>query len=202
MYYPLMVDLSARKILIVGGGNIGYRKAHSLLQYGPHIEVLSKEIDDRFYELEGISVILDQYDESYLEGAFLVFGATSSKEVNSKIASDCRKRNILFNNVSLSGQSNFISPSIYGNENFLIATSTMGKFPFLSKYLKEIFEIEYSRFNSQYILLLEESRSIILDHHRENMDLFFRYMVKLDYDELLNFVERLKDNTIELEELK
>ena len=44
MYFPLFVDLSKKKILIVGGGAIASRRVHTLLGFGPRLTVLAPEI--------------------------------------------------------------------------------------------------------------------------------------------------------------
>ncbi len=36
-YFPLFVDLKDRKIVIIGGGNVAYRKVVKLLEFEPQI---------------------------------------------------------------------------------------------------------------------------------------------------------------------
>ena len=46
MNMPLMIDLSNKKVVIVGGGKVATRRAKTLLAYTKHIHVVSPTITD------------------------------------------------------------------------------------------------------------------------------------------------------------
>ena len=44
-YYPMMLNIENKKCLIVGGGDIAYRKILELIEYGASITLVSPSIN-------------------------------------------------------------------------------------------------------------------------------------------------------------
>ncbi len=198
MFCPIMVDMANKKILIIGGGRIAYRKANNFLKYQANILVVSPEFIPEFYELEKkykgqISLIKDTYNKKYIYGSFLVVGATSSREVNRQIAIDSHQLNVLCNIVDRREESSFISPGVVDKEGLVISISTKGKFPYLSKRLKEDIDYRYSKFDEEYMVLLEELRGIVLSKYKDKSSELFNHSLKLDKSQLKAFISQLKN---------
>ncbi len=198
MFCPIMVDISNKKLLIVGGGKIAYRKAKNFLSYKANVLVVSPEFIHEFYKLEReykgqISLIQDLYNKKYIEGAFLVVGATSSRQVNNQVAQDCHELNILCNIVDKKEESSFISPGLVKKDGLIISISTMGKFPYLSKRIKEDIANRYSKFDKEYMDLLEELRKIVLLKYRDGTKEIFNHALNLNKDQLKGFLKELKE---------
>jgi siroheme synthase-like protein len=49
--FPLFIDLSGRKILIVGAGSIAFRRVNTLLMYGADVTVVAPKICDNINDL-------------------------------------------------------------------------------------------------------------------------------------------------------
>ena len=45
-YFPMFVDISTKRILVIGGGKIAARRVRTLLKFAEHIEVTAPEICD------------------------------------------------------------------------------------------------------------------------------------------------------------
>lgn len=198
MFYPIMVDISNKKIVIVGGGEIGYRKAKNFLEFGAKIVVLSPQFIDKFYELkkeykEQIRLINDFYKKKYIYDSFLVIGATSSRKINKQISIDSKDLNILCNIVDSKEESSFIFPAIVNREGLIVSVSTGGKFPYLCKKIKEDIDNKYSKFDKEYMDLLEKIREVILSKHKDRSQELFNYSLELDRDELRKFLIELID---------
>lgn len=43
-YFPMFIELKGRQCLVVGGGQVAYRKVKKLLRFGAEITVISPEI--------------------------------------------------------------------------------------------------------------------------------------------------------------
>ncbi|OPY78405.1 MAG: Siroheme synthase [Syntrophorhabdus sp. PtaU1.Bin153] len=84
-----------------------------------------------------ISLILREYTESDLEGMTLVFAATNNEAVNIRVRRDAAARNILVNVVDNPALCDFIVPSIVKKDPILIAISTSGTAPLVSKKLRK-----------------------------------------------------------------
>lgn len=199
MFYPIMMDIFQKKVLIVGGGKVSFRKAQKVLEFGGNLTILSPEIIDDFKILqetykERLNLIYDKYDKRYIEGCFLVIGATSLRIVNSQIAKDCKNQNILVNLVDSKEESDFITPSVINNDNLTISISTMGSFPYLSKKIRRDMEENYGKFNKEYIDVLEEIRGFILDKESEDVSIKMDMVLSLDLNELKNLLKSYKND--------
>ncbi|MGR3320055.1 MAG: precorrin-2 dehydrogenase/sirohydrochlorin ferrochelatase family protein [Candidatus Anammoxibacter sp.] len=49
-YYPIYLNINARKCVVVGGGEVAYRKACGLQEAGGDVEVVSPEFCQQFIE--------------------------------------------------------------------------------------------------------------------------------------------------------
>lgn len=199
MFYPIMMDIYQKKVLIVGGGKVSFRKAQKVLEFGGNLTILSPEIIDDFKILqetykERLNLIYDKYDKRYIEGCFLVIGATSLRIVNSQIAKDCKNQNILVNLVDSKEESDFITPSVINNDNLTISISTMGSFPYLSKKIRRDMEENYGKFNKEYIGVLEEIRGFILDEDPEDVSSKMDMVLSLDLNELKSLLKSYKND--------
>ncbi len=51
-YFPVVIQLENKKCVVVGGGQVAYNKALSLLEAGGLVTVVAPEIQGKFRELE------------------------------------------------------------------------------------------------------------------------------------------------------
>ena len=104
MFFPVMVDLSAIEVLVVGGGRIAYRKVKKLLDFGGRVKVIAPEFCKDLYSLakylnyeERLIMISRPFEVTDLEGQDLVYLATDDKDLNSQIGDICKSKKILVN---------------------------------------------------------------------------------------------------------
>ena len=91
--YPIMLDLSGRAVVIVGGGGVAVRKAKGVLDAGVvSVTVVSPEFHPELPT--DVIRVAEQYDPKHLAGAGLVFAATNVNSVNDAVVADCNARNI------------------------------------------------------------------------------------------------------------
>lgn len=154
-YYPLFLDISRRRCVVIGGGNVAERKIERLLACGARVEVVGKVLTPALAELREKGQIAHHeadYEESLIRGAFLVIGATDNNEVNGRISEDARALDILVNIVDEPARCDFILPSVVERGALSIAVSTGGKSPALAKKLRMELDALYG---SEYAILLE-----------------------------------------------
>ena len=86
MRFPLHLDLTDRRVLVVGGGPVGLRRARALDDAGARVEVVAPSV------LEGMpgTVHLREFAEADLDGAWLVVAATGV--VDSEVLALCEAR--------------------------------------------------------------------------------------------------------------
>ena len=158
-YYPVFLDLKHRRSVVVGGGKIAERKALALLRAGTDLTVISPEIT-RKMEAEKkkgrIKHIRRQYRKGDLKGVFLVIAATDSVEVNEMVS---RHAQCLVNIVDTPGLCNFIVPSVVKRGSMMVAISTSGISPALSRSIRKEIERLYPPVFSQYLKSLRGIRA-------------------------------------------
>jgi len=99
-FYPISLDISNEKCVVVGGGDVAERKIIRLLECGARVVLVGKTITPGLRAMkdkETIEHVPDDYREEHIEGAFLVIGATDRNDVNERIYRDSRSRGILVN---------------------------------------------------------------------------------------------------------
>lgn len=154
-YYPLFLDISRRRCVVVGGGKVAERKIERLLACGARVEVVGKILTPALVALKENGRIVHHeidYEEALIRGAFLVIGATDNDVVNGRIAGDARALGILVNIVDEPARCDFILPSIVERGDLSIAVSTGGKSPALAKKLRIELDALYG---PEYAILLE-----------------------------------------------
>ena len=137
--YPIFLDLSERRCVVVGGGEVASRKARKLLQARARVVVISPEITP---ELESVAVEVHRrpYGEGDLEGACLAFAATDSRDVNAAVAREGRERGIPVNVADRPSDGDFALPSTLRRGSLQVAVSTGGASPTLARRIKDELE--------------------------------------------------------------
>lgn len=138
-YLPLFLDFSCKKVIIFGGGAVGERKAKYFLP--AEVLIVSPEFTecletmgaDGLVKLERRAVSEKDLG-TLIEGAFLVVAATSDKALNDEIARIAGESGILANNAT--GESSVVIPSLIQRGDVMVAISTGGRSPAMSKYLR------------------------------------------------------------------
>lgn len=139
MYFPLFLNISGAKFLIIGAGNVALSKTESVLEFSKKITVLSKEIapDIKNIFLEKkIEFILSAYDKRYLQKFDIIIVATNDKNLNQQIALEAKALNKLVNVVDDPENSSFIFGANFKKGNVITSISSSGISPVLARILK------------------------------------------------------------------
>ncbi|OJT76100.1 siroheme synthase, partial [Clostridioides difficile] len=137
MLYPINLKLDELDVVIIGGGEVAYRKCKNFLEFNKNVTIVSKQILNKFYDLKGnIKIIKDDYKEIYIKDASVIIAATNNRELNMEIGLYCKAKNKLVNVVDNIEISNFTVPSYIKRGDLLISVSTGGKSPSLSSKIK------------------------------------------------------------------
>lgn len=154
-YYPVSLDLTDRRCVIIGGGEVAQRKAERLMECGARVTIVSPSLtpllEDR-KKARKIDHIDTAYQKRVLHGAFMVIGATDCDDVNAQISQDALSLGILVNIVDDPERCSFILPSLVQQGDLSIAVSTGGKSPALARKIKEDLQQQYG---PEFKVLLE-----------------------------------------------
>jgi precorrin-2 dehydrogenase/sirohydrochlorin ferrochelatase len=176
-YYPAYLDLRDRPCVVIGGGTVAERKTLALLEAGAEVTIISPALTPKLHEFSDtgkITHLKKQFEESDLSGEFLVIAATPSAEVNTQVATACRKRRVLVNVAVPPEESSFIVPSVVERGDLMIAISTSGASPALAKKIRQDIE---QRYGTEYGLFLDKMSAIRNRVREEIPDLLKRHEV-------------------------
>lgn len=164
-YYPVFLDIQKRPCLVVGGGPVAERKVLSLLSAGARVTVISPRATKGIIELAKKGLITLQKREfapGLLKGFFLVIAATGSREVNEALWREAEEEGVIINVVDDPAHCSFIMPSVVDRGSLLIAISTSGKSPYLSRTLREELEAVIGTEYETFVEILGAARKKLL----------------------------------------
>ena len=141
MPYPLNIDLTGRRIVVVGGGTVAERKVRGVLAAEPAVEVrvIAPETTAglRALAAEGrIDWQRERYARGMLRGAFLVYAATDVREVNAAVAAEAEESGALVNVIDDAVRSDFQVPASLRRGDLLLTVSTGGDSPAMARAIR------------------------------------------------------------------
>ena len=142
-YLPLFFDINEQHCLVVGGGSVALRKATMLSKAGAIITVIAPHISDELKDLVSRGkgkLLLQTYATNSLENMTLVIAATDDISINTQVASDAKARLLPVNVVDNPALCSFILPSIIDRSPIMIAVSSGGGSPVLTRLLRSRIE--------------------------------------------------------------
>lgn len=143
---PLLLNLENRRVVVFGGGSVGHRKA-SLFSRHCHVDVVSRGFVPELRELENSRdtvrlIEVGELDEGaiveHVKGAFIVVVATDDEQLNERISHMARLEGALVNSVH--DVLDVVVPSIVEGEGVVLAISTRGASPAMSKFIRQRLE--------------------------------------------------------------
>ncbi len=136
MRIPLYIEMKGRNILVIGGGNVGTRRALKFLEAGANVKVVSKEFSPTLRETaeKEARLQLVQADasdpeelESLVEWAHIVVLATDNLELNRRISQLARRLGKLVNNATDASDTDIVVPFETEVDGIRVAVTTEGR---------------------------------------------------------------------------
>jgi siroheme synthase-like protein len=139
-YYPIFLDLTGRRCLLVGGGSVAEGKVRGLLAAQANVTVVAPGLTPALQALVASGEIHHrdgEYASSDLEGADLCFVATDDGAINARVAAHARARGVWVNAADDPANCDFILPAVVRSGSVVLAASTGGTSPALARRLRE-----------------------------------------------------------------
>lgn len=162
--YSVMLNIENKRAVVVGGGNVAYRKIIGLLAEGAIILVISPDVTKEIETLirqKRVQWTARKFEATDVFGAFIVIAATNCRDVNAHIASCCQSYQLV-NIVDDSARSTFHVPAKVQRGELVITVSTGGASPLLAKKIRNDIAVQYPEDYADYIVFLAEARKQIL----------------------------------------
>ncbi len=163
--YPIFLNLSGRRVVVIGGGMVALRKVEALLEAEARVVVAAEHIDESLVSVcknAGGELIESEYSRDYLSGAALAIAATNNHELNKRIYKDCQALGILCNVVDEPELCDFFVPAIVKRGDLQIAISTNGRCPAYAALLRKKIEENFTDKHGEFLIELDVLRKYII----------------------------------------
>ncbi|WP_042454817.1 precorrin-2 dehydrogenase/sirohydrochlorin ferrochelatase family protein [Neobacillus dielmonensis] len=165
-YYPIMLRLEGKKVVVVGGGNVAERKIKGLLGTGAHITVISPEAGEFIQKLADEKKVTwheRSFDPADAQGADIIFAASNDSKINQLVKDVAGPRQL----VTLADDpdsSDFHVPARINRGRLSIAISTGGASPTLARRIRRQLEEQFDPNYGDFLEFLFLKRKWILSH--------------------------------------
>lgn len=194
---PLLLDVRGKRVMVFGGGEVGLRKARFFAGEAD-VTVVSRAFVPGFESLENkitkITSEIGEEQEGLIDGADFVIIATADRQLNDRLEAKALASGKYCNRAD--GVSSFLIPSVVERRNFIVAVSTLGRSPAMSRFIKGAVEERLGPEMSYMIDLQEElrerARSLIPDQRRRERVLWAVLENEAIWEELAKDPERAR----------
>lgn len=164
MLYGINLELSGRKVVVIGGGKVAERKVDGLLEAEAAVTVVSPNLTAALLKLAEEGIITwgaREFSPEDLDGAFLIFAATNDRETNLAVKKSAADHQLV-TIVDDPAQSDFKVPATVKRGKLSIAISTSGASPILAKKIRSQVAHTYDDRYADYLDFLGSCRKEIL----------------------------------------
>lgn len=186
---PLYLEMKDKKVLIVGSGEVGSRRALRFLNAGAEVIILGNQIDDELIT-KGASLESADEAEKWIKWADLVVVASGDSNFNQNIADLAEGK--LLNRADKPDEGNMIVPSSFFIGDVQISIFTQKKSPLMAKELRKKIQKVISEEDILQLDLQSYTRNILKDKVKGQKNRRTYLYQLLNDENIKNFLEEGK----------
>jgi len=154
--FPAFLDLTSRKVVVVGGGPVAAGKIDSLLSAGARVTVVAPQIHPEI-ERADVEIVRREFRDEDLDGAWWVVAA-APPEVNRQVRAAADARRVFVNAVDDPRNATAYLGGVVRRDGVTIAISTDGRAPALAGLLREALDAFLPREIDAWLKASDEAR--------------------------------------------
>jgi siroheme synthase-like protein len=161
-YYPIFLEMSERRCVVLGGGAVAERRIDGLLAAAAEVTVISLTITAGLRSLlteKRIRFIERAYETGDLAGYDLVFVATDEPEINARICRDAKAQGVWINSADDPAHCDFILPAVIRRGDLTVAVSTGGASPAATRAIREELDQYFTGDYAGFVRIAREVRN-------------------------------------------
>lgn len=115
-HFPFFLNIENKKILIVGGGNVAFRRVLTLTKFDFDIKIVTLDTKKEMIDLckkNNINIEIREFCTKDLEDIFILLMCTDDDIFNKKITKIAKENQILVSNCSDKDDCDFFFPAIH-----------------------------------------------------------------------------------------
>ncbi|AEG17247.1 precorrin-2 dehydrogenase/sirohydrochlorin ferrochelatase family protein [Methanobacterium paludis] len=164
---PLFLEMRDKKVLVVGAGEVGERRAKRFLKAGAHVVILGNTASEEIIDL-GASLKSIDNASKWVEWSDLVVIATGDHNLNEEIAHLADYK--LVNRADYPQKGNLIVPTSFFIEDVQICVFTGGKSPLMAKQLRKKIQKVIKNEDILQLELQDFTRKLLKDKVKDQKD--------------------------------
>ena len=156
--FPAFLDLSGRKVVVVGGGPVAASKIESLLAAGARVTVVAPDIRPEI-DRAGVDIVRREFRDADLDGAWWVVAA-APPDVNRQVSAAAEARRVFVNAVDDPRHASAYLGGVVRRDGVTIAISTEGRAPAIAGLLREALDAFLPREIEQWLQASDHARRL------------------------------------------
>jgi uroporphyrin-III C-methyltransferase/precorrin-2 dehydrogenase/sirohydrochlorin ferrochelatase len=120
--FPLLLDVSGRPVLVVGGGTVALRRVRALLTAGAVVRVVAPDVAADIESLD-VTVLARRFTQSDLDGVWLVFACTSDPSVNADVGELAAARRVFCVRADEASAGTARTPAVLRRDDLTVAVN-------------------------------------------------------------------------------
>ena len=156
--FPAFLDLTARHVVVVGGGPVAASKIETLLAAGARVTVVAPEIHPEI-ERAGVEIVRREFRGEDLDGAWWVVAA-APPAVNRQVRAAADARRVFVNAVDDPQNATAYLGGVVRRDGVTIAISTGGRAPALAGLLREALDAFLPREIDAWLQASDDARRV------------------------------------------
>ncbi|MDK2875422.1 MAG: precorrin-2 dehydrogenase [Methanothermobacter sp.] len=165
---PLYIDMDGRRVLIVGSGTVGRRRAERFLKAGAEVAVIGTS------EIEGTIPAREDDLEYWVDWADLVVAASPDGDLNERVTELAGGK--LINRADDPSRGNVVVPATFNIGEVSVSIFTGTKSPLMARYLRKRIQEAISPQDLLMIEVQDRARRILMgeagDHRKRRRILY------------------------------
>jgi uroporphyrin-III C-methyltransferase/precorrin-2 dehydrogenase/sirohydrochlorin ferrochelatase len=156
--FPAFLDLTGRKVVVVGGGPVAAGKIEALIAAGARVTVIAPNIRTEIEAMD-VEIVRRAFVDTDLDGAWWVVAA-APPAVNRQVSEAAEGRRIFANAVDDPEHATAYLGGVVRRDGVTIAISTDGRAPAIAGLLREALDALLPREIDQWLTVSDEARRL------------------------------------------
>jgi siroheme synthase-like protein len=187
--YPVMLELSGRRCVVIGAQAIRERKVEGLLDGGADdVLVVEPSVDDRFEGVASVRVERRAWRPGDLDGAFLAVASSGDGDARAAIAREARTRGVLVNVIDEIPWCDWAAPAVVRRGDLVLAVGTGGVSPAVARLVRERLQEEFGAEWAELLRVVGEVRRDTLPDLPDLVERVRRWRDALDLQEAAGLI--------------
>ncbi len=125
--YLVGLRLAGKKVVVVGGGSVARRRLPLLVASGAEVHVITRTATPAVEGMGGITLVLRDYRDGDLDGAWYAIAATDDPEVNAAVLAEAEARHIFCVRADIARDGTAVTPASFEYEGLAVGVLAGGE---------------------------------------------------------------------------